>query len=71
MRDALTNADPGDETLFDPATTVLPKCRACNTTRTGLCRFDADVAHQLIPASSTRPRSCLNRVDPQTMAIPY
>jgi hypothetical protein len=63
-------ADPGDETLFDPASTVPPKC-SCGTTRSNLCVFDANVAHGLINASDTRPKTCLNRHDPANGDIPY
>jgi hypothetical protein len=62
-------ADPGDETLFDPATTIPPKC-SCGTTRKNLCAHDASVAHGLIPASSNRPRSCLNAHDPAAAPFP-
>jgi hypothetical protein len=57
--------------LFNPAETVPPRCYSCGNTKKNLCRFDADVDKNLIPASSTRPASCLNRHDPAAGVIPY
>jgi hypothetical protein len=56
--------------LFDPATTKLPLCGHCNTTRKNLCRHDADVQHGLIQASARRPKACLNRIDPANDPFP-
>jgi hypothetical protein len=64
-------ADPGDETLFDAASTVTPRCYACGNTKKNLCVFDANVAHGLINPSDTRPKTCLNRHDPSEGQIPY
>lgn len=67
----IRDRDPGDETLFDPATTVPKRCVDCDTTRSNLCAFDADVQHGHKKASARRPKTCLNRINPATCDIPF
>lgn len=55
------------EPLFDPVTTVPKRCKACDTTRKNLCRYDAD--REAGMPQGRRPRSCLNTA--QTNVIPY
>jgi hypothetical protein len=72
VNEQIVNRDPGDEQpgLFDPDTTVARLCPSCRTTRKNLCRHDADVRHEAIPASAKRPRGCLNAHDPTTAPFP-
>ena len=55
--------------LFDPQTTVPPRCTACDTTRKNLCRWAADREHGSLPGK--QPRTCLLRHDPSTAEIPF
>lgn len=56
--------------LFHEATTRTPLCPSCRTTRKNLCRHDADVRHEAIPRTATRPKGCLNH--PQNRdGVPY
>ena len=57
-------------TLFDPATTAPPKCKACGATAKNVCVHDADLEHGLITNTRRRPKSCLNAYDPKTAPLP-
>jgi hypothetical protein len=66
----LTDRDPGDETLFDPATTLPPKC-TCGQTRKNLCPIDAAITNGGLDKWARRPRTCLTRHDPAKGDIPF
>jgi hypothetical protein len=68
MKPAITDRDPGDETLFDPKSTMPPKC-ACGSTRKNLCVWAANRHHFGI--DSKQPRTCLLRYDPANGEIPF
>lgn len=59
--------------LFDPARTVATSCPVphCQAIRLPNQQRVITCAHDLDPERKTRPKSCLNRVDPATSEIPY
>lgn len=70
------NRDPGDETehqdsLFDPRTTIAPKCGHCGTTAKNACVHDADIDNGIRDPYARRPKTCIAGWDPATAEIPF
>ena len=53
--------DEQPEPLFDPSTTLPPRCK-CGTTRKNLCPIDAAIANGGTDKWAKRPRTCLARI---------
>lgn len=51
--------------LFDPKTTMPPKCKTCEATNPSDCLFK-DVQWY-----ASKPKTCLTRYDPSKASIPF
>lgn len=57
--------------LFDPRTTIPPRCAYCETSRPNLCQWAADREQGGELQGKTKPKTCLLRHDPGKAPIPF